>query len=425
MKYSLVRLENGLRVVTIPMPSLESATVTVWVKTGSRNELARVAGISHFLEHMVFKGSKKRPSARAISEAVDAIGGEFNAATAKEWTNFYIKAQKNSLPVAFDVLADMVLNPLLNSRDIEKEKGVVCEEMAMYEDTPIYKIGEIFEQTAFKGNVLGRDTIGSEDTVKAIKRNDIQRYINTYYYSDNMVLTVAGGINQKQVIDLAEKHFGGVGKKEIESTIKDKFVSRQKSPQVLVKNKKNEQVHFILGFVGSRRDAKTKYIEAVTSSILGGGMSSRMFTEVREKRGLAYAVKVYSDHFVDTGEFVTYAGVDPSKTEEAIKVMLDQYYGLASQKYKISDSEFKKAKEYLKGQSALVLEDTKDVTFFYGERALFGLKLHNPDEIYREIDKVRVDDIYKFASEVFLPNRLNLAIIGPLTDKDKFEKLLK
>jgi len=179
MKYSLVRLENGLRVVTIPMPSLESATVTVWVKTGSRNELARVAGISHFLEHMVFKGSKKRPSARAISEAVDAIGGEFNAATAKEWTNFYIKAQKNSLPVAFDVLADMVLNPLLNSRDIEKEKGVVCEEMAMYEDTPIYKIGEIFEQTAFKGNVLGRDTIGSEDTVKAIKRNDIQRYINT------------------------------------------------------------------------------------------------------------------------------------------------------------------------------------------------------------------------------------------------------
>ena len=215
MDYHLTKLPSGLRVLTVPMPSLESATVTVWVRTGSRNEEARVNGISHFLEHMTFKGSKKRPTAREISEAVDAIGGEFNASTSKEWTNFYIKARAANLETAFDVLSDMVLNPLLKEEEIEREKGVIIEEIAMYEDTPMFRIGDVFEQLIYQGNSLSWDIAGTVKTVKAIKKGDFERYRKMYYYADNILLTVAGGVAPKSVEDLAKKYFGELKTKRV------------------------------------------------------------------------------------------------------------------------------------------------------------------------------------------------------------------
>ena len=424
MKYKKFTLKNGLRVIVVPMPSLESATVTVWVKTGSRNESDNIAGISHFLEHMVFKGSKKRPSAKQISEAVDSFGGEFNAATSKEWTNFYIKARTDALPIAFDVLSDMVLNPLLKSVDIEREKGVIIEEMAMYEDTPIFQIGEVFERKAFSGNSLGRDTIGFKKSVRAVKKKDFESYRNKHYFGQNIVVSVAGGTNEKGVIALVKKHFGNLGSKGEQVKLTDKFSFSQNRPQVLVINKPNEQAHLILGFVGYQRDHKRKYIEIVTRSVLGGGMSSRMFTEVREKRGLAYSVRVYSEHYLDTGLFATYAGVAPQKAQEAIKVMIEQYNGLATKLLKIRSGEFKKAKEYIKGHLALSLEDTKNVAAFFGERELFGLDLVTPEEMFKKIDQVKIPEIYNFAKETFTSQRLNLAIIGPFKNKKPFEKLL-
>src|SRR3989344_2559429 len=193
MDYKLDLLSNGIRLITVELPNLESTTVSFWAGVGSRFESAGVSGISHFLEHMSFKGSKKRPSAKEISEAVDAIGGEFNAATSKEWTNFYIKARSANLDIAFDVLSDMVLSPILKEEEIEREKGVIIEEIAMYEDTPMFRIGDVFEQLIYQGNSLSWDIAGTVKTVKAIKKGDFVRYRKVHYYADNIVLTVAGG----------------------------------------------------------------------------------------------------------------------------------------------------------------------------------------------------------------------------------------
>ena len=424
MKHILSKLNNGVRLLTVPMPSLESVTVTVWVGVGSRSEEDKIAGISHFLEHMVFKGSKKRPSAKLIAEAVDAIGGEFNASTFKEWTNFYIKARSGNLSLAFDVLSDMVLNPILKAEEIEREKGVIIEEMAMYEDTPIAKIGDVFERLIFKGDSLGRDIIGSEKSVRSLKKDDFLRYRDTHYYAENIVVSVAGGVDSKNVLELAQKHFGSLkpsGKREERQY---KFKPKQDKPLVLLRSKKNEQAHFILGFLAGERGNKDRFTEAVLASILGGGMSSRLLSEVRERRGLAYSVKTSIDRFADTGEIVSYAGVDVLKAEEAIKVVLDEHMSLASGKKEITAKELKKAKEYIKGHLALSLEDTGNVSYFFGESQLMLNKVETPEEIFAGIDKVTREDVVSRARELFVPERLNLAMIGPYKDKGVFERII-
>ena len=424
MDYHLTKLPSGLRVLTVPMPSLESATVTVWVRTGSRNEEARVNGISHFLEHMTFKGSKKRPTAREISEAVDAIGGEFNASTSKEWTNFYIKARAANLETAFDVLSDMVLNPLLKEEEIEREKGVIIEEIAMYEDTPMFRIGDVFEQLIYQGNSLSWDIAGTVKTVKAIKKGDFVRYRKVHYYADNIVLTVAGGVTPKLVNDLAQKYFGELKAKGGKSEAKI-FKTKQTSPKVKLHSKKKEQAHFILGFLGNPLGSDRRFADAVLSTILGGGMSSRLFSEVRERRGLAYSVRSQLDRTVDTGYLGAYAGVDVTKAEEAVAVVLDQFYGIAERRYKIFDKELRKAKEYLKGHLALSLEDTHDVSDFFGVKELLLNKVETPEEIFAAVDAVTMNEVYDEAKRLFKPEGLNLAIIGPYNSQSKFERIIK
>lgn len=411
--------------MTIPMPGLESATVTVWVKTGSRNEEEKVGGISHFLEHMVFKGSSKRPTARDISEAVDAMGGEFNAATSKDWTNFYIKAGSENLEKAVDILSDMVLNPLLKDDEIEREKGTIIQEIRMYEDTPMIHIGDVFEELIFAGNPLGRDTAGSEKTVKSIKRNDFIEYRKAFYHPENMLVTIAGGVTEAESIRLAEKYF------LYETGGKTSFRGRtfkvsQKSPQLKLQTKESEQSHLIMGFGSEGRGYEGRFAQSLLSAILGGGMSSRMFIEVRERRGLAYSVRTSMERYQDTGYLATYAGVNVKKTDEAIKVMLDQCYGLVSNpKYKISVAELDKAKGLLKGHLALALEDTKDVSGFFGDQELFNQKVHTPEEIFKKIDAVGLEDVEAEAKKILTPERLNLAIIGPFKNEEKFVELIK
>lgn len=421
MNYNLSYLRNGVRVLSVPIPKMESATITVWVGVGSRFEEPKVSGLSHFLEHMVFKGSQKRPSAKLIGEAVDSIGAEFNASTSKEWTNFHIKARAGVMDIAFDVLSDMVLRPLLKPEEIEREKGVIVEEIAMYEDTPVAKIGDVFEQLIFRGSSLGRDISGTKETVKGIKRSDFVRYRNKHYFAKNILITVAGGIEDKRVIELASKYFG-----EIPSGNKSKIeiAKKQKNPQVLLHSKRKEQAHFILGFLGNKRGHKDRFVEAVLAAILGGGMSSRLFTEVRERRGLAYAVRATFDHYVDTGYFAAYAGVDLKRVDEAIKVTLEQCVGLADGRFPIKKEEFKKAKEYVKGHLALSLEDTEDVNKFFGEEELLLEHVITPEDVYKGIDRVSLEDILRVAKKVFVAKNLNLAIIGPYKDQAKFEKLI-
>jgi len=422
MDYKLTRFSNGLRLLTIPLPNMESSTVTVWVRAGSRLENAKVNGISHFLEHMVFKGSKKRPSAKEIALAVDSIGGEFNAGTSKEWTNFYIRARNELLPAAFDVLSDMVLNPILKTKDIEREKGVIVEEIAMYEDTPMLKIGDIFENLIFKGNPLENDIGGTKDSVKRMERSDFVNYRKRHYGANNILITVVGGFKRKQAEELTKKYFKklrGIRRKEI-----IKFNSNQKKPAVLLHSKKKEQAHFILGFLGSQTGSKDRFTESIIAAILGRGMSSRLFTEVREKRGLAYDVRTSREHYLDTGYIGTQAGVDVKRVDEAIKVTLDEHYRLASGKKRITESELKKAKEYLKGHLALSLEDTRNISSFFGLRELLLDKIETPEEAFKGFDEVTREDILRVAKKIFVPERLNLVIIGPYEDKERFKKIV-
>ena len=425
MGYKLHTLPSGLRFLFVPMPDLASATVAIWVKTGSRNEEKRTNGISHFLEHMVFKGSPKRPSAKAISEAVDAIGGEFNAATSKDWTNFYIKVAANHLETAFDVLSDMVLNPLLKEEEIAREKGTILQEIAMYEDTPIMHINDVFENLVFKGNSLGWDTAGTQESVKSIMRDDFLRYRKIHYYPGNMLVTVVGGVTEREALELTDKYFGSFrfsrpsGRQVIAN-----IQSGQIKPQVKVKTKKTDQAHLILGFRGEGREYKGKYAQAVLATILGGGMSSRLFIEIRERRGLAYSVKTGFERYQEVGYLETYAGVNLAKVDEAIRVMLSEHSKLSNSKLEISKSELTKAKEYLKGLATLALEDTKAVSAFYADQALFLKKVENPEKIFAKIDKVTEEDVVAEARSLFIPSRLNLAIIGPYTDESRFERLL-
>lgn len=423
MKYKLHTLSSGLRLIVVPIPTLESATVTVWVGTGSRNETPGNSGISHFLEHMVFKGGAKRTTAREISEAVDSIGGQINASTSKEWTNFYIKARSANAETAFDVLSDIVLYPSLPAEDLEREKGVIVEEIGMYEDTPLWKIDDVFENLIYKGHPIGRDIIGTKDTVTSFDRSDFDSYRSLHYYPKNLVVTVAGGVTDAFALNLTKKYFGKFSAKK-KSKKDSKFVFKQDKPQVLLSSKKKDQAHFILGFYGSEYYSKDRYAETVLAAILGGGMSSRLFTEIREKRGLAYSVRASRDSYSDCGYIGIYAGVDPKKALDAVEVSLKECYGISDKSLPVGTEELKKAKEYLKGNVALTLEDTKAVNAFFGTKAILG-KVETPEELFAGIDKVTEKDIYRVAKKIFVKNRLNLAIIGPFKDSKKFERVIK
>jgi len=422
MDYKLTTLKNKLRVLTVPMPSLESATVTVWVKTGSRNEKERISGISHFLEHMAFKGTKKYPSPRLATGFLDGLGAEYNAGTSHEWTDFYVKVRVGILEKAFEILSEVIINPILDATEIEKEKGTILEEIAMHEDIPMEKVGDVFQETIYPTHPLGRDIAGTPKSVKAIKREDFIKYRYQYYSSNNMLVTVAGGINEKKVKSLANKYFSGLT--HVEKLKEKKFEGKQTELNLKLIGKKTEQAHFILGYPAYSRTHKDRFIESVLSTILGKGMSSRLFNEIRWKRGLAYAVYTSAARFIDTGYLATYEGVDPIKCEEALKVTLDQIYGLASGKYPIKVKEIRKSKDYLKGRIALALEDTAAVNDFFGERALFEDEIETPEEVLEKIEKVTIEDIMRVAKDIFKPEKLNLAIIGPYKDQARFEKLL-
>lgn len=424
MLYSKSVLKNGLRVLTVPMPSLESVTVTVWIKTGSRNENKKNNGISHFLEHMFFKGTTKRPTAKQISEEIDSIGAIHNAGTSKEYTEYYIKCRADKVEMAFDLLSDMTLNSLLEKSEIEREKGTIIEEIRMYEDTPMMNIGEVFEGLIYSDHNLGMQISGTEKTVGGMKRQDFLDYRNVFYNAQNMIVTVAGGVTKNEVLDLANKYFDKLESKK-QTPVSNKFESKQTSQKIKLHNKKKEQTHVILGFLADGKHYKNKYAQTLLATILGGGMSSRMFIEVREKRGLAYSIRTSMDRYTDIGYIGTYAGLDTKRAEEAVKVMLTEHYEITNGKQSITKEELTKAKEFLKGHLALALEDTSDVSNFFGDQELFLEKVLTPEEVFEKVDKVTMDEVNFEAKRLFVPERLNLAIIGPYENDEKFGKIVK
>ena len=423
MTFKRTVLPNGLRVLTIPMPSFESATVMVMVGAGSRYETKKNNGISHFLEHMAFKGTKKRPSAMDISLLIDGMGGEFNAFTGKETTGYYIKSSRAKLETSMDVLSDMLQNSLFNSKEIEKEKGVILEEINYHDDSPTHRIGDVYERLLYGDTPLGCNIDGEKDVIRQIQRQDFLDYTAGLYSPNNMTLVVAGGIEEDKAVELANKNFDKMKRLDILRHIK--VVENQTKPGILIKEKKTEQIHIAIGFRTVPSIHKDKYPLYVLAAILGGGMSSRLFHEVREKRGLAYYVGTSSDHYSDCGSLVTGAGIDPKRAGEAIRVILEEYGKIVGRGSRVASSELQKAKDFIKGHTVLRLEDSRSVANFYAGQELLEKEIDNPDDVLAKIDAVTISQIEDVAKKYFVNEGLNLAVIGNIANRQELEILVK
>jgi predicted Zn-dependent peptidase len=380
MDPKIITLKNGLRVIVVESASFPTVTTQLLVGAGSRYETKENNGIAHFFEHMAFKGSKKYPSSCVISSTIEGEGGVFNAFTAKDHTGYWIKALSEDFPVVIDVLSDMVLNPLLDKGEIEREKGVIAEEINMYEDNPARKVGEVLDTLLYPDNPLGYDIAGTKDIVDTFNRKTFTDYIDTHYHAKNAVLVVAGGVKYiKGFNELIEEKFanwhGGV-----KSTF-EKVIEKQSAPQIIVRTKKTEQAHFCLGYRTFSQYDKRRYVLSVLSTILGGGMSSRLFMEVREKRGLCYYISTGRELYEDVGNLVTQAGVtnDLEKVKESIRVIIAEHNKIA--KGDLKQEELYKAKELLKGRLMLSLEDSSNVASFYGNKMLLENEVVEPQKI--------------------------------------------
>ncbi len=424
MQYKKTVLPNGLRVITVPMPSFESVTALVMVGAGSRYENKKNSGISHFLEHMAFKGTEKRPTSIDIAGLIDGIGGEFNAFTGKEYTGYYVKAAKNNVGTVLDVLSDMLKHSKLDPIEIDKEKGVIIEEINLYEDMPMRKISEIYEALLYGDTPMGWDIAGfDKDIIRSITREDFVNYMQSLYSPHNMTVVIAGGIDEGEMREMVGKYFGDM--KKFETIKPETLVEKQDKPGILVKDKKTEQIHIALGVRTVDLNNPEKYPLSVLASILGGGMSSRLFDEVREKRGLAYYVRSSSDEYADVGSLVSTAGIDPKRVTDAIKVMVEQYQLVSRGELKITDKELTKAKEYMKGHLVLELEDSRSVSTYYAHQELMEKEILNPDQILAKIDAVTKEEVDAVGKKYFVNSGLNLALIGNYAEKDKLEEIVK
>lgn len=428
-------LPNGLRILSIPMDSVPSVTVIITVGAGTRYEDKRVNGIAHFLEHMAFKGTSKRPSALAISEIIDGIGGEFNAFTTKDHTGYYIKAHVKHLELLFDVLSDMLLHSLLDPAEIDKERGVIIEEINMSEDAPMRKVSDLYETLLYGDHPLGWEIAGRVQSIRAISRDDFVQYMDEFCAPQNSVLTIAGGLQKmskypnkqidryiNEIVELSEKWLGSWKKHDVSHFLP--WTAKQSQPGLLVHFKKTEQAHICLGTRSYPIGHPKQYALSILTTILGGGMSSRLFIEVREKRGLAYYVRSGAEQFHDTGHFVTQAGVDVKRATEAVEVILKEYFGIVNGTIPIKAAELRRAKEYIKGRLTLDLEDSRVVAGLYASQEILENKVRTPQEIMVLIDAVTIEDVTEVAREIFVRSDLNLAVIGPFEGKESFEKAL-
>jgi predicted Zn-dependent peptidase len=421
MHYKKHTLKNGLRMITAPMQDTQTATVVVMVGVGSRYEKESEAGLSHFIEHMFFKGTKKRPTTLDISEELDAIGGEFNAFTSKDATAYFAKADSKHIEKALDVISDMYLNSKIDPEEIEKEKGTIIQEINMKEDSPMGDVGDVFEKMLYKKNPLGRYVIGYKKTVAAFKRKNFIDYMNRFYVANDVVVCVAGKFNEKEILKKIKTYFQGM-KKGKKPPIK-RITEKQVNPEVEIKFKKTDQTHFVLGNRAYAENHKDRFVLALLSIILGGNMSSRLFIEIREKRGLAYYVKTNVDNYQDCGYLATQAGVEHKNLALAVQTILQEYKKITLEK--VSEKELQKAKDFIKGKSVMGLESSDEVAMFFVGQAIKKRKIMTIQEIFTCIDKVTVSDILRVAKDIFRSNKLNLAVVGPYKSKKDLEKLLK
>ena len=417
--YQKSLLDNGLRVITSAMPHTRSVSLGVFVGTGSRYERDEEAGVSHFIEHLCFKGTQQRATAKEVSEAIEGVGGILNGGTDKELTIYWCKIARPHFALAVDVLADMLSNSKFDPADIEKERQIIIEEINMSLDSPQQRVDTLIDGLMWPEHPLGRDVAGTKATVSTLARQDILGYLDHHYLANNTVLTVAGDISHQEASATLEDAFGSwrTGSPQTYLPVTDE----QSQPRFQSEHRDTEQAHLCLALPGLSLKHPDRFVLDLLNIILGEGMSSRLFTEIREKRGLAYAIQSYVNHHLDTGSLTIYAGVDPGHLPTAVKAIVEEIYRL---KDKVPETELTKAKELSKGRLLLRMEDTRSVAGWLGGQELLLGKILTVDELVSIVDSIQADDLLRVAQQLLIADKLNLAVVGPVKDKS-LEELLQ
>lgn len=418
--YQRTVLDNQLRVLTSTMPHSMSVSMTISVGAGSRYEPDELAGLSHFLEHLPFKGTESWPTARHVSEAIEGVGGVMNASTDRELTVFWCKVARLHFRQAFVVLLDMVLNPLLDPEEMEKEREVIQEELRMTYDYPTNRVDLLIDEIMWPEQAMGRDVGGTPDSVNAISVNDVREYMEHQYNPANVVITVVGNVDHNEVVELiaeATKNW-----KPGEALDWEPVTENDAGSMARVEQKRSDQAHICLGLPGISLTDPDRHAFAILNGILGDGMSSRLFLNLRENQGLAYDVSSSLSHFRDCGSMVIYCGVEPKKTREAVQAVMGE---LAGMRREVPLPELNKAKEFAKGHLLLRMEDTRSVAAWLGTQELLLGRIATVDDIVQKIDDVTADDVTRVAERLINPDKLRLAVVGPRRGEKTLQKLLK
>ncbi len=421
--YKKTVLKNGLRVIIAPMEGTKTATVLVMVGTGGKYETRETSGISHFLEHLFFKGTKKRPARQIVAEDLEKIGSDYNAFTSKEYTGFYAKTAAFQTDKTMDIISDILLRPLFPVKEIEKERGVILEEIKMIKDDPPRYIGDVFEILLYGDTPAGWDFGGTPESVKKITRAQILNYFRSQYVAKNIVVCVAGAVDADAVLKKIKKYFGGFDGGDFRR--KETVREAQKSPQVSIYYKKTDQTHISLGVRAFSMAHADRYALMLLGIILGGGMSSRLNISIVDRRGLAYYVFSGADLYTDSGYFTTQAGISAENLEKTIGLILSEYKKIAANG--VSGKELKKVKDYIKGRMVMSMESSSAMASFFADQEILTGKILTPEDKFALIDKVTIADIQRVGRDIFKNEKLNLALIGPFEKKDEARilKILK
>jgi len=419
--YKKVTLKNRLRIITVPQKTSKAVTVLVLIGTGSKYENRKNNGISHFLEHMFFKGTKRRPSPIAVAETLDKVGGIFNAFTGEEYTGYFAKVESSKMELSLDWVADIFLNSTLPQNEVRKEKGVIVEEINMIEDHPMNYVQVLWNRVLFGDQPAGWDIAGTKENVMGMTRQQLFNYRKAQYVAPNTILCFAGNVDSEKAVRLGKKYFSKMS--AASPMEKPKVVENQTRPRALVQYRKTGQAHLCLGVRGYNLFHPDRYTAEILGAILGGMMSSRLFVEIREKLGLAYYVRTSVDSDPDSGSLVTQAGVDNQNIEKAISTILREYRKISRKG--VSAAELKKAKDNVKGKTALLLESSDALASFYAGQELLEKRILTLEQVFKIVDKINTKDIARVARDLFKLKNLNLALIGPFRDRAKFEGMLK
>lgn len=420
MNFKKTTLSNGLRIITVPVKDNPSVMVLVTVETGSNYETKSQNGLSHFLEHVCFKGTEKRPKASLIAKELDALGAQNNAFTSNEFTGYFAKASKKHFHKLFEIISDLYLNPTLPKEDLEKEKGVILEEISMYEDLPQRQVWHVLSKLMYGDTPAGRSILGPRENIKKFKRKDFVDYRNKHYVASSTVVIVSGDVSEVEVVKEAKKHFKNIstGKKSTKLPV----IEKQKSPKLSIQKKKTDQTHMVLAFRGYKANDKRIPALSVLSGVLGQGMSSRLFSKLRDEMGACYYVKAGNEESTDHGVFAISTGVNVSRTKEVLEVLLDECQKLT--KNLVSQEELSKVKEHIIGHLYMGLETTDALAEFYANQEIVNGKMKTPKEFEQMVRKVSAKDVLNVAKDIFKNEKLNLAIVGDISDPKVIEKAL-